>query len=72
MAIRDVKGRFVTADGYHNGREPNFDALEADGRVRRRWDFNDWTPGDWTYDEELDALRLTFNGEIVWKWDGRS
>lgn len=55
---------------YHNGRTPDFRALEADDRIRPQWDANDWTPGDWTYDESTLQLRLTWDGSVIWTWDG--
>ena len=55
---------------YHDGMKPDFRALEADDRIRPQWDINDWTPGDWTYDESTAQLRLTFDGTVIWTWDG--
>lgn len=53
---------------YHDGTDPDFDALDADGRIAECFDPMDWTHGDYTYDETDRALYLTGTGEMLWRW----
>jgi hypothetical protein len=43
------------------------EALEGDDRIRPSYDFNDWTPGDYTFAEDTQALYLTGTGEMLWQ-----
>lgn len=55
---------------YHDGISPDFEALQADDRIRKVYNRDDFTTGDYTYSEHSCALYLTDTGEKLWQWDG--
>ena len=45
----------------------DFRELERDDRIRKTFNHNDWTSGDYTYAEDTEALYLTGTGEMLWQ-----
>jgi hypothetical protein len=71
VAIVDRDEQDIGANLYHDGGAPDFEALDADGRIRETYNPQDWTPGDYTYAEDERTLYLTGPGIVLWRWDGK-
>ena len=55
---------FTRKDAYE---VPDWGALERDCRIRRTFDPNDLTPGDYVFCRDDLTLRLTGTGDILWQ-----
>jgi len=63
-----VKSTDYGASLYTRNGAPDFEALASAGRIRKVFDRDDWSAGDYTYSESDLALFLTGTGEMLWQW----
>lgn len=63
----DFGATCYTRNVWNVGECIDFDALEADDRIRESYDGSDWSAGDYTYAENEEALFLTGTGEMLWQ-----
>lgn len=63
-----IRSKDHGASLYHSYGLPEYRQLMDDGRIRPKYDRNDWTPGDYVYSEHDQTLRLTGTGEPLWTY----